>query len=90
MLIPCHTCSDNKAHKVSVAVLRLASSFRHYSAPAINPVAYLQCLTINTTDYTLLASKTVNVFLNNAFVSKTEISTVRELCCRIGCHACTL
>lgn len=51
--------SDNKPHKVTVAILNLASAFRHYAVPALNAVAYLQCLTTNNSDYTLLASSQV-------------------------------
>ena len=56
---PMSVVSDNKSHKVSVAVLRLRAGFRHYCVPALNPAAYLQCLTTNTSDYTLLASTQV-------------------------------
>lgn len=68
--------SDNKPHKTTVAILELASSFRHYSVPALNAVAYLQAMTTNTSAYTLLASKQVNVFVDNSFVSKTQLNVV--------------
>lgn len=68
--------SDNKPHKVTVAMLSLPSSFRHYSVPALNAVAYLQCLTTNNSEYTLLASPQVNVFLDGSFVSKTKLNNV--------------
>lgn len=68
--------SDNKGHKVTVAILNLSSRFRHYAVPALNTVAYLQCLTTNTSDYTLLSSDMVNVFMDGSFISKTSIVTV--------------
>ena len=51
--------SDNKPHKVTVMMTELESSFRYYAAPAVNPKAYLQCLTTNTTDFTLLPTSQV-------------------------------
>jgi len=68
--------SDNKEHKVSVAVLHLAGKFRHYAVPSLAPSAYLQCMTTNTSAYTLLKSKKVNLFLNNTFVGTSEMPPV--------------
>lgn len=68
--------NDNKPHKVTVAILNLASAFRHYAVPALNAVAYLQCMTTNTSSYTLLASEQVNVFVDNSFISKTKLNVV--------------
>lgn len=68
--------SDNKPHKVTVTNVELESKFRHYAVPALNAVAYLQCLTTNTSDFTLLPSEAVNVFLDGSFVSKTKLGLV--------------
>lgn len=68
--------SDNKPHKVTVAILTLKSKFRHYAAPALSPIAYLQALTKNTSDYPLLPSKEVNVFLDGSFVAQTKLDNV--------------
>jgi len=68
--------SDNKPHKVTVAILELLCRFRYYSVPALSTKAYLQCQTTNTSKYTLLPSPQVSVFLNNSFVAKTSIGSV--------------
>lgn len=61
---------------MSVAVLSLETKFRYYAVPALNPCAYLQCFTTNTSDYTLLTSTAVSIFHDNTFVSKSTIGTV--------------
>ena len=48
---------------MTIAILNLESRFRHYAAPVLEPAAYLQALTTNTSEYMLLASDKVNVFL---------------------------
>mmetsp|Transcript_3858 Transcript_3858/g.10588 ORF Transcript_3858/g.10588 Transcript_3858/m.10588 type:complete len:638 (-) Transcript_3858:297-2210(-) len=68
--------TDNKPHKVTVAIISLRSAFRYYAAPALSEAAYLQALTRNTSDFPLLASAKVNVFLDGSFVSTTSINNV--------------
>ena len=61
-VVPCRH-SDNKPHKVTIAILEMAANMRHFCAPALAQLAYLQSNTTNTSQYTLLASDKVNVFV---------------------------
>ena len=54
--------SDNKPHKVTVAVLTLEAAFQHYSPVCRTPSAFLQATCVNVTEYTLLPSSQVCVF----------------------------
>lgn len=68
--------SDNKPHKVTIATLPLPATFRHYCVPRMAPMAYVLAVCTNSTRFTLLGSKEVNVFLDGAFVAKSALPNV--------------
>ncbi|KAF9653409.1 hypothetical protein BDM02DRAFT_1911688 [Thelephora ganbajun] len=67
--------SDDVSHKVLVAVIPLEASISHITTPRKSPLAYLQCSVKNTSEYSLLPG-TLSVFLDDSFVSKTEVPNV--------------
>jgi hypothetical protein len=66
--------SDNKPHKVTVAVASFTPQLVHYVAASISAFVYLQSKTQNTSPYPLLASEKVLVFLDGNFVTSTSIN----------------
>ena len=64
--------SDSKAHKVTVMIASLSPQMVHYVAPAVSSHAYIQAKTQNTSQYPLLASKSVSVFLDGCFVASSS------------------
>ena len=68
--------SDNKPHKLTIAVISLNPHFMHYTAPGLSPHAYLQTRTPNTSDYPLLASDQVSVFFDGNFVTTSSMKHV--------------
>ena len=68
--------SDNKPHKVTVAILNLESTFIHFAVPAVNPNVFLQARTENTSNYPLLPSNKVSVFFDGSFVATTDLDHV--------------
>ncbi|THH11349.1 hypothetical protein EW146_g8074 [Bondarzewia mesenterica] len=74
--------SDGLAHKVSVAELKFEAQVAHVAVPHEKAVAYLQigrtfsqAAVKNTSDYRLLPGS-VNVFLDDSYVSKTSIHDI--------------
>jgi uncharacterized protein (TIGR02231 family) len=68
--------SDNKPHKLTIAVIELAPHFMYYTAPGLSPHAYLQTRTPNTSDYPFLASEQVSVFFDGNFVTTSSMKHV--------------
>jgi len=68
--------SDNKPQKVTVCILELSTTMSHFCIPTESPHAYLQCRTVNTSAFELLASNEVNVFFDGSYVSKTKMPNV--------------
>jgi hypothetical protein len=58
--------SDDKPHKVTIAMLTLPALFRHYCVPKAAALAYVQALCVNSSAVTLLASGQVNVFFGTS------------------------
>eukprot|EP01062_Namystynia_karyoxenos_P066310 TRINITY_DN60273_c0_g1_i1.p1 TRINITY_DN60273_c0_g1~~TRINITY_DN60273_c0_g1_i1.p1 ORF type:complete len:635 (+),score=188.75 TRINITY_DN60273_c0_g1_i1:94-1905(+) len=73
---PADIASDGKAHRVTVAVLSLPSVSTHFAVPGITQAAYLQSLTNNTSEFPLLASDSVNVFVDGTYVGRSGMSAV--------------
>lgn len=70
---PCTVTSDNKEHKVTIAMLPLSPQVRHFCVPALEAAAYIQTTTTNTSPYPLLASESVSVFIEGSYLTKSEI-----------------
>jgi len=68
--------SDNKPQKVTICILELSTTMSHFCVPTESPHAYLQCRTVNTSAFELLASNEVNVFFDGSYVSKTKLPNV--------------
>jgi uncharacterized protein (TIGR02231 family) len=64
--------SDSKPHKVTVMMTTLSPQMVHYVAPAVSSHAYIQAKTQNTSQYPLLASQSVSVFLDGNFVASSS------------------
>jgi uncharacterized protein (TIGR02231 family) len=67
--------SDNQQHKVTIMMNEFDAVFRYSTVPKLIPYAYLKAKVINTTDYPLLSGST-NVFLDNNFVSTSQLDLV--------------
>lgn len=65
--------SDSAAHKVTLALLELRPSVRHFAAPEREARAYLQASAVNTSAFALLASANCAVFLDGSFVCKSRL-----------------
>ena len=65
-------CSDSKPHKVTVMITTLSPQMVHYVAPSVSSHAYIQAKTQNTSQYPLLASRKVSVFLDGSFVASSS------------------
>ncbi|KAF9651185.1 hypothetical protein BDM02DRAFT_3259188 [Thelephora ganbajun] len=62
-------------HKVLVAIIPFEATISHITSPRKSPIAYLQCAVKNTSDYYLLPG-TMSIFLNNSYVSQTNIPDI--------------
>ncbi len=70
----CHVETDNTAHKVIIGDLSMNPEIVHYSAPSTSDASvYLQAKTKNDSNYELLNSDKVSVFLDGTFISITNI-----------------
>jgi uncharacterized protein (TIGR02231 family) len=67
--------SDPLSYKVLVAIIPFEAIISHITSPRKSPTAYLQCTVKNTSDYHLLPG-TMSVFLDDSYVSKTDISEI--------------
>jgi uncharacterized protein (TIGR02231 family) len=68
--------SDNKDHKVSIAIIELAPQFRYFTTPSLEAKAYLQVRAINNSVFSLLASDKVSVFFDGSFVCNTNLKQI--------------
>ena len=67
--------SDNQQHKVTIMMNEFDAVFRYSTVPKRMPNVFLKAKVTNTTDFPLLAGNT-NVFLNNNFVSTSQMDMV--------------
>mmetsp|Transcript_1678 Transcript_1678/g.2325 ORF Transcript_1678/g.2325 Transcript_1678/m.2325 type:complete len:640 (+) Transcript_1678:2-1921(+) len=65
--------SDGKPHKVMVTLASFIPQLVHYLAPSVSTSAYLQAKARNSSQYPLLASQQVSVFLDDCFVCKSSL-----------------
>jgi len=84
--------SDGVPHQVSIAVLPFEAKILHVTVPKVRPVAYLQAMVKNTSDYRLLPG-TVHAFVDDSFVSKTgitgDVAPGDEFSCTLGADPAT-
>eukprot|EP00808_Paulinella_micropora_P018571 g7491.t1 len=74
IVTPATIASDNKEHKVTIAMLETRPSFRYFCTPELEEVAYLQCRATNLSAYPLLETRNgVSIFMDGSFVTKTGI-----------------
>jgi uncharacterized protein (TIGR02231 family) len=67
--------SDNQQHKVNIMMTEFDAVFRYSTVPKLLPNVFLKAKVTNTSDFPLLAGNT-NVFLNNNFVSTSQLGLV--------------
>lgn len=67
--------SDNQQHKVTVMMNQFDAYFRYSAVPKLMQNAFLKAKVKNTSDFPLLAGAT-NVFLDNNFISTSQIDQV--------------
>jgi uncharacterized protein (TIGR02231 family) len=67
--------SDNQQHKVSITTKEFDATFRYSTVPKLMTYAFLKAKVKNTSDFPLLPGSS-NVFLNNNFVSSSQIEQV--------------
>ncbi len=69
-----NTIRSNKSkHKLTIMTKKLPIQFRYSTIPKLKKYAYLKAQIINNTNYPLLPGKS-SVFLNNNFISNSELS----------------
>lgn len=78
--------SDGQNHKVDIAVIELRPEFFYEICPRKNKNAYIKAKAKNPWNYELLSGP-ANIYLNNSFVSKTELKAYApgdEFVCSLG------
>lgn len=84
--------SDGVPHQVTIVVLPFDAKIQHVTVPKVRPVAYLQAMVKNTSDYRLLPG-TVHAFVDDSFVSKTgivgDVATGDVFSCTLGADPTT-
>ncbi|GMT25317.1 hypothetical protein PFISCL1PPCAC_16614, partial [Pristionchus fissidentatus] len=72
---PCSIPSDGAVHKVTIGIVTLNPQLVHESVPTKNASAFLTASAINTSSLPLLPGH-ASVYLDGAFVAKTQIKAV--------------
>ncbi|KAF8375430.1 hypothetical protein PRIPAC_81859, partial [Pristionchus pacificus] len=72
---PCSIPSDGAYHKVTIGIVSLEPQLVHESVPTKNASAFLTASTINSSPLPLLSGQ-ASVYLDGAFVAKTQIKPV--------------
>ena len=80
--------SDGAPHEAFIAILPFDTNIQYASVPKVCPVAYLQVMVKNTSDYLLLPGP-VHAFVDDPFVSKTailgaDVALWYEFSCTLG------
>ena len=65
---------DGKPQRVTIATLDLSTSITHYAVPELSPHAFVQAHISNTSDFLLLKSLAVSVFVDGSFVTSTKLA----------------
>merc|ERR1711988_502732 len=61
--------SDNKPHKVTVAMLNFQPQFLYFCTPSLEQQCYLQVKAVNSSNFPILASEKAAVFFDGNFVT---------------------
>eukprot|EP01040_Poterioochromonas_malhamensis_P007121 gene7121-7692_t len=64
---------DNKPHKVMITARSFRPQMVHYAVPSVSPHVYIQAKTKNSSQYPLLASDNVSIYLDGNFISKSSL-----------------
>ncbi|KAI8996468.1 hypothetical protein BD414DRAFT_512864 [Trametes punicea] len=67
--------SDGEEHKLTVALLNFKAELKYVCVPRRSPTVYIVSKVKNASEYDLLAG-TMNVFMNDGFVTKTSIGLI--------------
>jgi uncharacterized protein (TIGR02231 family) len=67
--------ANNAVQKVPITTAKLAADLQYQATPKLMESAFLSALTVNTTDYPLLAGA-MNTFLDDTFVAASSLKTV--------------
>ncbi|CDO75131.1 hypothetical protein BN946_scf185010.g56 [Trametes cinnabarina] len=67
--------SDGEEHRLTVALLNFKANLNYICVPRQSPTVYIVSKVENTSEYDLLPG-TVNVFMNDSFVTKTSINFI--------------
>ncbi|KAI0323511.1 hypothetical protein GY45DRAFT_1332485, partial [Cubamyces sp. BRFM 1775] len=67
--------SDGREHKLTIASLGFDTKLQYMCVPRQSPTVYIVSTVKNTSEYDLLAG-TVNVFMNDSFVTKTSVGFI--------------
>lgn len=87
---PVSILSDNKPHKVTIAMLAMEPELLYFCTPCLETDCYLQCKAKNSSSYPILASQKVSVFFDGSFVTTTQLKDVapnEEFCTFLGVDA---
>jgi hypothetical protein len=68
--------SDNKPHKVTVAIVAMETVFQHFCPVPKSTHAYVVAMCTNRSEYAFLPSDEVSVFADGTFVSNTRMERV--------------
>lgn len=64
--------SDNKPHKVTIAILDMKPQLEYFAIPRVTPKAYLKASVVNNSEYGLILGP-ANIFLDNDFVATSDL-----------------
>jgi len=68
--------ADCKPHKVTIALLAFEPELLYFATPSLEQAFYLQVKAKNSSNFPLLASRKVAVFLDGSFVTTTSLKDV--------------
>ena len=69
----CSIISSKKSTKVTITQLLLVPQIVHYTAPDISTAVYVQSQTKNTSNFPLLQSSDVSIFIDGNFISSSSL-----------------
>jgi len=68
--------SDSKPHKVTIKLLKLEANFSYTMIPRLSLQSYLKASVKNTTKTTTFIAGSMNVFVDQNFIAKSDIPTI--------------
>ncbi len=70
----CSINSSKKSTKVTITQLLLIPQIVHYTAPGVDTAVYVQSQTKNTSNFPLLPSSDVSIFIDGNFISNSSLA----------------